>query len=250
MKKISFCRLAVVLAALCSLAATGISGAAAFSVPERLVYDLTWTGIKAGTATLEIARNGNAVRIVSTARSADWVSIFYTVDDRTESVLMLPHPPALVGFPANYHMKIREGRHRRDKEVTFDQKRHTAVYVNHLEGEKKELNTRGSVFDPLSAFYYVRTLRFEVGRPVFVEILDSKKLWNVEVQVLKRERITTKLGTFDTVVIRPLMKSEGIFNRRGDMYIWLTNDEKRVPVKMQTRAVVGSITATLAGGEY
>ncbi len=230
--------------------ACSVSPLWAFRVPEKLVYDLTWTGIKAGTATLEIARDGNAVRIVSTARSADWISIFYTVDDRTESVLMRPHPPALVGFPESYHMKIREGRHRRDKEVTFDQTRHTAVYVNHLEGEKKELNTHGSVFDPLSALYYVRTLRFEVGRPVFVEILDSKKLWNVEVQVLKRERITTKLGTFDTIVIRPLLKSEGIFNRRGDMYIWLTDDEKRVPVKMQTRAVVGSITATLAGGEY
>ncbi len=237
------------MAVLCSLAATGLP-ADAFSLPEKLVYDLSWTGINAGTATLEIARNGNSVRIVSTARSADWISIFYTVDDRTESLLAQPHPPALVGFPENYHMQIREGRHRRDKEVTFDQKRHTAVYVDHLAGERKELDTRGTVFDPLSAFYYVRTLRFEVGRPVFVDILDSKKLWNVEVQVLKKERITTKLGTFDTVVIRPLMKSEGIFNRRGNMYIWLTDDEKRVPVKMQTKAAVGSITATLAGGKY
>lgn len=121
MKKSSFCRLVAVISVFFLLAVTRVPGAAAFSVPERLIYDLTWTGIKAGTATLEIVRDGNWLRIISTARSADWISIFYTVDDRTESVLMLPRLPALVGFPENYHMKIREGRHRRDKEVTFDQ---------------------------------------------------------------------------------------------------------------------------------
>jgi hypothetical protein len=46
------------------------------------------------------------------------------------------------------------------------------------------------------------------------------------------------------------MKSEGIFNKKGDLYIWLTDDLKRIPVKMQTRVIVGSITATLAGGTY
>jgi hypothetical protein len=46
------------------------------------------------------------------------------------------------------------------------------------------------------------------------------------------------------------MKSEGIFNRKGDMYIWLTDDLKRIPVKMQTKVAVGSITATLVGGIY
>ncbi len=250
MKRSFFCSLVVVFAALLSFAAIGITRAAAFTVPEKLVYDLTWAGIKAGTATLEIERDSDSMRIISTARSADWISIFYTVDDRTESVVSRPLPPAHIGFPQNYHMKMREGRHRRDKEVIFDRKRHTAVYVDHLAGERKELDARGRVFDPLSGLYYVRTLRFELGTPVFVDILDSKKLWNVEVQILKKERITTRLGTFDTIVIRPLMKSEGIFNRRGDMYIWLTDDERRLPVKMQTKAAVGSITATLAGGQY
>ena len=62
--------------------------------------------------------------------------------------------------------------------------------------------------------------------------------------------MSTKLGSVDTIVIKPLMKSEGIFNRKGDMFIWLTDDERRLPVKMRTKVVVGSITATLVGGEY
>jgi hypothetical protein len=68
--------------------------------------------------------------------------------------------------------------------------------------------------------------------------------------VLRKEKIKTKLGEFDTVVIKPLMKSEGIFDRKGDMYIWLTDDLRRIPVKMQSKVAVGSITATLVSGTY
>jgi hypothetical protein len=222
----------------------------AFKVPEKLTYDLTWTGIKAGTATLEIIQNSDGMQIVSTAKSADWMSFFYTVDDRVESVLQSPQPPSLVGQPQSYRMKIREGKHRRDREVVFDLGGHSALYIDHRGGEKKNIPLHDIVFDPLSSFYYVRTMNLEVGKPVFVNILDNKKLWNVEVLVLRKEKIRTKLGSFDTIVIKPLMKSEGIFNRKGDILIWLTDDERRLPVMMRTKVVVGSVTATLVGGQY
>jgi hypothetical protein len=75
-------------------------------------------------------------------------------------------------------------------------------------------------------------------------------MWNVEVQVLRKERLKTGLGEFNTVVIKPLMKSEGIFNRKGDMVIWLTDDDRHIPVMMKTKIVVGSIVATLVSGTY
>ena len=232
------------------LVLSALSPASGFKVPERLVFDLTWAGIKAGTATLEVKREENRTRIVSTARSADWVSVFYTVDDMIETILSGPQPESAVGTPQNYRIRIREGRHRRNKEVLFDGPNHRAFFTDHISGEKKDLTIGENTFDPLSSFYYIRTLRAEVGKSLHVDVLDNKKLWNVEVQVIRKERISTKLGDFDTIVIKPLMKSEGIFNRKGDMFIWLTDDEKRLPVKMQTRVVVGSITATLTGGSY
>ena len=221
-----------------------------FLTPERLIFDLTWTGVKAGTSTLEITSDENTMKIVSTAKSADWVSLFYTVDDRIESVLSRAKAPFVIGAPQTYRVKVREGKHRRDKEVTFDQLKHTAVYVDHIGGEKKDIDLRNDVFDPLSGFYYVRVSKLEVGKSVYVDILDNKKLWNVEVQVLRKEKIKTVLGSFETIVIKPLMKSEGIFNRKGDMYIWLTDDDKRLPVKVSTKVAVGNVVATLVGGEY
>jgi hypothetical protein len=223
--------------------------ASALSIPEKLVYDLTWTGIKAGTATQEIHTDGAETRIISTARSADWITTFFPVEDRIETVLSSA-APGKIGLPKVYRLKIREGSHRRDKEILFDHGKGVAHYKDNLNGDKREIAIPADTLDTLSSFYYVRTLKLEVGKHVLLTILDNKKLWNVEVKVLRKEKIKTKLGSFDTIVIKPLMQSEGIMERKGDMHIWLTDDERLLPVKMKTKVKVGSITATLVDGTF
>ena len=226
-------------------------GVSAVTVPEKLVFDLTWTGVKAGTATLETVNDKGRTKIISTARSADWLSIFYTVDDRVESLLRDEQKASPVRLPENYRIRVREGRHRRDKELIFDHSNVQVMFIDHLSHHKqKTYKINEKTHDPLTSFYYVRTLKLEVGKSVYVDVFDSKKLWNVEVQVLRRERIKTELGEFDTLVIKPLMKSEGIFNRKGEVYIWLTDDKKRIPVKLESKVPIGSITATLVGGTF
>ncbi|MDI6745112.1 MAG: DUF3108 domain-containing protein [Thermodesulfovibrionales bacterium] len=226
-----------------------LQAVSAFNIPEKFEYELTWTGVKAGTATLEITRTGNGVKIISTAQSANWVSIFYTVDDRVETILAKKSSLMFVGEPVNYRLRIREGRHRRDKEVIFNSG-NKVTYIDHINNEKHSFDVPSLVFDPLSSFYYLRTLKLVVGEPVYVTIFDSKKVWNVEVQVLRKEKVTLPTGTVDTILIKPLMKSEGIFYKKGDIYIWLTDDEKRIPVKLQTKVAIGSINALLVGGRY
>ncbi|MBI4688782.1 MAG: DUF3108 domain-containing protein [Nitrospirae bacterium] len=222
----------------------------AFNMPEKFEYDLTWTGIKAGSSTLEITDNGDSIRIVSTAKSASWVSVFYTVDDRVESILTKNKYEQFIGQPVNYRIKLREGRHRRDKEVIFRHDIGKAIYIDHLNNEKQEFDTPSFILDPLSSFYYLRTINLVIGEPVYVTIFDSKKVWDVEVQVLKKEKDTLPAGEVDTILVKPLMKSEGIFYKKGDIYIWLTDDKKRIPVKLKTKVAVGSVTATLVGGYY
>lgn len=216
----------------------------ALNIPEKLTYDLTWTGLKGGTATQEIIDDGDSIRVVSTARSADWISVFFPVEDRIESILNKVAPP-LIGLPQHYWMKVREGSHKRDKELTFDHKMGKAYYIDHLNGEKATIDILPNTYDAYSSFYYLRSLKLEVGKSVFVSMLDNKKLWNVEVQVVKKEKLNTILGEVNTIQVRPIMKSEGIFERKGAIDIWLTDDERRIPVKMKTKIKIGSITATL-----
>ncbi len=220
-----------------------------FRIPEKFVYDLTWTGIKAGTATLGITKEGEKYKIVSTARSADWVSVFYTVEDIAESLIAKTGTKEWA-TPLNYRLKTREGKHRKNKEVIFNVNQKKATYIDHLTNEKKDYEIPEYIYDPVSSFYYVRTLPLTIGESVYVKIFDSKKVWDVEVKVLKKEKLILPAGTFDTILIKPLLKSEGIFSRKGDIFIWITDDTKRLPVKMQTQVAVGSIVATLTDGYY
>lgn len=219
-----------------------------FNIPEKLIYDLTWTGIKAGEATLEISDKGNEMRIVSVAKSAKWVSVFYTVEDRVESIFLKSSD--VIGHTMKYLLNLREGKHRKNKEVIFDYKNLKAIYIDYIDKERKEFEIPPAIFDPLSSFYYVRTLNLEVGKSVYVTVFDSKKVWNVEVQVLRKEKIEVPAGTFNTIVVKPLLKSEGIFFRKGDVYIWLTDDERRIPVMLKSKIKIGSVNASLVGGSY
>ena len=235
------------LALCCLLAASG--PATALDIPEKLIFDLTWTGIKAGTSTQEIIEEKDEVRIVSTARSADWISVFFPVEDRVESILTKAAPP-LLGLSRNYRIKTREGNHRKDKEIIFDHDKKKALYIDHRGKGKVEVAIKEKTYDIYSSFYYVRTLPLEVGKSVYVSVLDNNELWDVEVQVLKKEKLKTIFGEVATILIKPLIKSEGIFERKGEIFIWLTDDARRIPVKMKTKVAIGSITATLVGGNF
>jgi hypothetical protein len=221
-----------------------LSPASSFIVPERLEYDLKWQGIKAGTAVLEIKEDIGGTRIVSTAKSAKFISLFYLVDDRIESVV----EKGL--YPVHYSIRLKEGRHRRDKEIIFDRKAGKARHIDHLKDEKKEIDLPDNVFDPMSGFYHMRTQKLSVGSPFFIKVFDSKRVWDMEVKVLRKERIETAIGTFDTIVVKPLMQSEGIFYRKGEILIWLTDDEKKIPVRLSSKVKIGSIVAELTGGSF
>ncbi len=209
---------------------------------EVFQYDLKWLGIKAGRATLSFIQAEDTIRVVSEAYSADWVSLFYRVEDRAESLVSVSEdrPPSSL----HYRLKVREGRHRRDKEVIFLPEG-KARYIDHLKGFEALYDVPSGVFDPLGGFFYLRQQRLRVGQPVTIKVFDSKRLWDVRVEVLRRERVKTKAGEFDTIVVKPELRSEGIFQRKGDVYIYLSDDPQHIPVMVKTKVVVGHVVAEL-----
>ncbi len=224
--------------------------AAAFPIPERLEFELSYTGITAGRAVQEVKQVGDEIIIVSTAKSADWINLFFPVDDRIESILVSGTPPLYIGVPRLYRERIREGWTRFQKDAVFDRQKLEVSTKDFLKNSQSNQKISKRTYDTLSSFFYFRSVPLQVGTSYFIDIFDCKKLWNTEVQVLRREEIETPLGRFKTVVIRPLLKSEGIFARTGEMLIWLTDDERRIPVLMKSKVRIGSITATLVGGSY
>ena len=215
---------------------------------QRFEFDLKWGFVLAGHSVLEhTGATGDSPALVeSSAISADWITSFYPVRDYVRVELDDPEN----FYPSNYRIQTKEGSHKKDREVQFSRADGNALYIDHLKGKKKNYEIPEQVHDPLSAFFRIKGMPLEVGKSVYIKIFDSKKLWNVEVKVHRKERITVPAGTFDTVMIQPMMKSEGIFDAKGNIYIWLSDDERRIPVKVRSKIAIGSMTALLTGGKY
>lgn len=223
----------------------------AFPIPERLEFEISYAGIPAGQATHQVTRVGKEVVIVTTARSADWLKYFFPVEDRVESVLAPAIPPQLFGASRLYRERIREGRTRYQKDAFFDHLRLMVTTRDFVKKSESVQKITPQTHDMLSAFFHVRMIPLQVGISTFVDIFDCKRLRNTEVQVLGREEIEIPLGRFRTIVIKPLLKTdEGFFARTTDMVIWLSDDDRRIPLQMKSKLRIGSITVTLVGGNY
>jgi hypothetical protein len=103
------------------------------------------------------------------------------------------------------------------------------------------------IHDPLSAIFYLRTVKDWENAPV-LNVTDGKKTYQVRIRVLGKETVETALGFFETIKIEPVIQDmEIIFDKKkdGKLYIWLTDDEKRIPVKMKSELAFGSIQVLL-----
>ena len=211
-----------------------------FGPGERLVFSIDYGFINAGKATMEvreIRKLGGVpcLDIGTEAKSNAFFSKFYKVWDRAQTYLEVE-----TVLPRRFEKHIREGSYRKDRVIKFDRKHSFARYQN---GE--EISTDIWTQDELSSFYYLRTLPLEVGRDVIIDTHADHKNYPLKVIVHARETVKVGAGTFDCWVIEPVIREGGIFSAKGTLTIWVTADEFRMPVKLRTKIVVGSITASL-----
>jgi uncharacterized protein DUF3108 len=218
------------------------STASALTTPERLTFNIYYAGVYAGTAVQELRRNGEMLQATSTARSADWLTWIFKVEDRVESSSKVVNDH---WCPVSYSEKIHEGRTRRDKKITFNNDL-TATVEDFRAKKATSVSVTEATFDSLSCFAYTRTKQLEPGMKFSIDIYDGKELHPAVVTVLRRELVTTAAGAFKTVVVHPQLKTGGIFDKTGDLLIWMSDDARHLPVKMVSKVRIGSITAELA----
>lgn len=230
---------------------------------ERLTFAVYWFGIGAGTAVLEargpVEVDGRrAYHFVTAAESSPLVSVFYRVRDRNEAFLDAALPRSL-----RFDKHLREGRYRHDSSTAFDHEAGQATFryidygplsrsIETLEEALRITSYRSetfpvppSVLDELSALYILRTRPLAVGETLRLVVLASRKAYEAEFRVTGRETLETELGAIPTLVVEPLIRFEGIFQRKARVVLWLSDDARRIPVRIQTKVRVGTFTAVL-----
>jgi hypothetical protein len=211
---------------------------------EALSYDVEWRLLTAGTATLRLDAADNQERVTVTADSTGAFSVLYPVHDRFEARF---DRRTLCSDSITKHTE--EGFRRLDTSIRFDYVRHKSVLQekNLKTGHSKqdENDIPACVTDVVSGIFYVGSLPLQVGQTYTFPLNDGAKTNDVRARVEAREEVKTPAGTFHCVRVQPEAAS-GVVRRKGQIWVWYSDDTSHIPVQMRARMFWGSITFQLA----
>lgn len=212
-----------------------------FGPGERLRFSIEYGPVKAGTATLEVKavrnyRGRPCYHIVSEATSSSFFDKIYRVRNRMDTLVDAER------FVTWQYRKVeREGTYRADVQAVYD---HGSRRVRYADGQILEFPA--GAIDALGAFYRARLEKLEPGTSFYLPHHSDKRSYYLEVKVLGRESVKVPAGSFRCVTVEPLVGDGGPFQHQGRLTIWLTDDDRHMPVLMKCQVPVGSIQAALS----
>jgi hypothetical protein len=204
-------------------------------------------GLTAGTAVLGVEHSEPiqarpAIKLVTTARSSPWITRFYPVDNRVESWV-----DAERLAPQRMTFRRREGTRRNDFEYRF---RHEEGKVSVVkDGQSAELEIPAGTQDALSCLYYARSfVPLIPGEKVVLNIHHDKKNYTLELRVEGVDQLEGAWGKREAVRVLAVMPFQGIFLNEGNVRVWFSNDDRRIPLMMKAKVIIGSVVAELIDG--
>ena len=221
-----------------------------FPVGERMEYSVTWEGIRLGAGSL-------SVEAIDTVQDRPVYRValemaggppFYRVEDRIVSWIQ-PVPFASLQFA----QKQKEGNYRRDRKIVLDAESLTYTRYDLKDGEyvpnqeEADVPIPSGALDEISYLYLARLLPLEVGQRYEFERYFKEDGNPATVEVLRREEIRVPAGRFKTIVLRPEIATDGMFGEGGKAEVYVTDDERRIPVRLKTSLSVGSGNMYLTG---
>lgn len=223
-----------------------------FNVGEEVVLDISYFGVDAGELTMQVRPfvevNGRrAYRFHSIARTVSVFEVFYKVDDHAET---------LVDFetllPISYTLNVKEtkllrnaralhnwqtGRmHFWDKKITKE---------HGVEEKKQDWEMPPFSQNIFSSLWYLRAFQLKPGKKIQFRMSHENENLMITCEVLRRETLNTPIGKVPTVVIRPSAEKDGEKKNIGDNLFWLTDDENKIMVRMESKIKLGTIVGSL-----
>jgi hypothetical protein len=219
----------------------------AFAAGERLVYAVSYLGIRGGTLVMEVqdtpALNGRPMfKYRTKAISQQPVTTFFPVDDRMVSIV---DAETLLPYHLSFHKK--EGKKQTDLDVTFDHAAGAATTIK--DGREETTPIPPSTQHAFSALYYLRSLSsVTMGDQLTITVHHEKKNYPVQAKVEAMEELTGIWGRKRALRVVVTMPYTGIWLNAGNMVVWVSDTSAHVPLKIRAKMVIGSITADLIEG--
>jgi len=210
-----------------------------FQIGERLTYNVSFTGITAGQASLEVVNdtvvnNYHQLHIRFNARTTFPVSSIYNINDQVDTWLDSKYL-----YTKKLTKNIREGNYKNDSYTIIDYDQSIAI----TNGDTVIIDQ--FLRDSYSLFYFLRTIPLIIGETIDFTAFDGKKITPFQVITKTKETINTMAGTFPCLVVKPFREGTTLLKNKGDMMIWFSDDKIRLPIQIRIKLKYGSMLLKL-----
>jgi hypothetical protein len=219
-----------------------------YRVGEKVTLEMSYFAVVAGDMTIEVRNfaevNGRkSYRFAGTARSTSVFAMFYAVEDWFETFVDYE---TLV--PQSYALHVKESKQLRETRTVFDWATHKANYYDKkindekkLEQENKEWSIPDYSQNVFTAAFYLRAFDLRPGFKTQFHVAHEGKNLILGAEFVRKEKISTPAGEFDCVVIKPTISLDGKFTPIGDVFVWFTDDDRKLIVRIESKLKIGKV---------
>ena len=211
-----------------------------FGSGEKSTFEVRFGGVRVGNGSLEVVgvetiRGRPAYRTFFGVQGG---TFFYRVDDVYESWIDVVTLNSL-----GFNRKIEEGTRERIQKYEIMPDKGT-----YIERTRQKTTVKKTVEDPMDEgtfLYFVRTIPLDVGKTYDFNRYFMPDRNPVRIRVLRKERVTVPAGTYNAIVIQPVIKTRGIFSEKGHAEVWLADDPSRILLQVKSKLSFGSLNIYL-----
>ena len=216
-----------------------------FKVGEQLSYKLKYGFFTAAQADLRVEETDRkfeghpAYHIIADAKTAGTFDIFYKVRNRYETYI-----DESTLLPYFYTENRREASYKHTDNVTFNHQ------DEKITAAKGVYPFKGKVFDFLSAYYFSRSIdvsKIKIGDKFDLKYFLEDGIHSLGITYAGKEKVKSDLGSFNCLKFNPTIIPGRVFKKNSKLYLWITDDDNRIPVKAHVELIVGSVTMDLTG---
>lgn len=211
-----------------------------FGAGEKFAFEVRFGSIRVGSGSLEVlgVESLRGRDTWHTSFNIQGGTFFYRVNDSYESWIDTRTLNSLL-----FIRQIEEGA--RERTQNFDIMPERGIYIERTAQETNTFRTVAQPLDEGAFLYFVRTVPLKVG-----ETYDFNRYFipdrnPVRVTVLRKERVTVPAGTFNAIVVKPVIKTKGIFSEKGQAEVWLSDDSARMLLQVKSKLSFGSLNLYL-----
>jgi len=223
-----------------------------FRPGEKVTLDISYFNIVAGELNMEVKPfatvNGQkAYHFEINGKSNSFFSKIYAVEDKGTTYVSYDEM-----VPLNLQISIKESKQLAETRTLFDWKTKKGSYwqkrITKEKGERsKKVDWQLEPYaqNVMSAAYYMRVFKYEVGKTFAFRVADEGKNMVFKGEAVRREKIQTPIGELDTIVVKPTITVDGMFKQMGEILIWLTDDDRKFIVRLESKIKIGTVIAKL-----